>query len=193
VWEAQRDGFPHIHAICVFEDHEFEAFHLNGQWRCQDKRALEWDYGFTDVVALSSLRGGIQYVLKYLTKLHQIGIDGSQQNDKIAYDSPLSGLPERASITTLSLMWIFKKRAFSVSGGLVDLITSLHNSNRAVSLRRGQMDLEGDPVWVWSLVGFWGGKLGQNEWSVDLNLRQFRKLRSSDSWTNAERDPEGFL
>jgi hypothetical protein len=189
VWEAHRDGFPHVHAILVFEDHEFEAFHYNGVWRVQAKRDLEWDYGFTDVEALASLRGGIKYVLKYLTKLHQIGIDGSQQNDKIAYDSPLSGLPSRASITTLSLMWIFRKRAFSVSGGLLDLITSLRNSNRAVSLRRGQVDLEGDPVWVWSLVGFWGGKLGQNDWSRDLNLKQFRKLRSSDSWTNAEREP----
>jgi hypothetical protein len=135
-------------------------------------------------------------VLKYLTKLHQIGIDGSQESPKIVYDSrgvesrpPLSGLADMASVTTLSLMWIFGKRAFSVSGGLLDLITSLRNSNSMASLRRGQVDLEGNPVWVWSLVGFWGGKLGKNDWSVDLNLKQFRKLRSSDSWTDAEREP----
>ena len=30
VWEAQRDGYPHIHAICVFENHEFDAFNCNG-------------------------------------------------------------------------------------------------------------------------------------------------------------------
>ena len=189
VWEAQRDGFPHVHAILVFEDHEFEAFHYNGVWRAQDKRSLEWEHGFTDVEALASLRGGIRYVLKYLTKLHQIGIDGSQQNDKIAYDSPLSGLPSRASITTLSLMWIFRKRAFSVSGGLLDLITRLRNSNQIASKRVIQVDFEGEAVWKWTLKGFWGGHIGDNAWSSDLSLDQFRKIRSSISWTDAERDP----
>ena len=196
VWEAQRDGFPHIHAICVFEDHEFEAFNYNGVWRAQDKRSLEWEHGFTDVEALASLRGGIKYVLKYLTKLHQIGIDGSQESPKIVYDSrgvesrpPLSGLADQASITTLSLMWIFGKRAFSVSGGLLDLITRMHNSNQIASKRVIQVDLEGDPVWVWTLKGFWGGHIGDNAWSSDLSLDQFRKLKSSISWTDAERDP----
>ena len=195
VWEAQRDGFPHIHAICVFEEQEFNAFSSSGIWRVQEKRSLEWEHGWTDVEALSSLRGGIRYLMKYLTKLHEIGVYGSPQNDKIPSHSTLSGLADQASAVTLSLMWIFGKRAFSVSGGLLDLITRMHNSNQESKKRIIQVDLDGDPVWKWSLKGFWGGHIGNNEWSSDLSLDQFRKIRSSDSWTDAERDPdpEGFL
>ena len=195
VWEAQQDGYPHIHAICVFENHEFDAFNYNGVWRAQDKRSLEWEHGFTDVEALASLRGGIKYVLKYLTKLHEIGVYGSQENNKIPDSSNLTGLIGKASVTTLSLMWIFRKRGFSVSGGLLDLITRMHNSNQPASDYVIQVDFDGDPVWVWRLVGFWGGHIGDNAWSSDLSLDQFRKLRSSISWSDAERDPdpEGFL
>jgi hypothetical protein len=186
VWQAQRDGTPHIHAICVFEEQEFNAFSSNGIWRVQEKRSLEWEHGWTDVEALSSLRGGIRYLMKYLTKLHEIGVYGSPQIDKIPSHSTLSGLADQATATTLSLMWIFRKRGFSVSGGLLDLITRMHNSNQIVSKRVIQVDLEGEVVWKWVLKGFWGGHIGRNEWSSDLSLDQFRKMRSSDSWTDAE-------
>ena len=183
--------FPNINwrTICVFEEQEFNAFSSSGIWRVQEKRSLEWDHGFTDVEALASLRGGIKYVLKYLTKLHEIGVFGSQQNNQNVDNSSLLGLVNQASVTTLSLMWIFRKRAFSVSGGLLDLITRMHNSNQEPKKRISQVDLEGDPVWVWSLVGFWGGYIGDNAWSSELDLKQFRKIRSSHSWSDAERDP----
>ena len=50
----------------------------------------------------------------------------------------------------------------------------MHNSNQPASDYVIQVDFDGDPVWVWRLVGFWGGRIGKNEWSSDLDLNQFR-------------------
>ena len=181
VWEAQQDGYPHIHAVLIFESREWEAFHYNGVWRVQGKASLGWDHGFTDVEALSSLRGGIRYVIKYLNKLHDAGVDGF-----VNEDSPegLTGLVGRASVQTLALMWIFHKRAFSVSGGFLDLIGTMRNSNIDDSSGFIEVDLGGSPVWVWRLVGFWGGNIG-GKWSVGLDLAEFRYLKSCDSWSDA--------
>ena len=40
-FEAQADGYPHIHCIIVFRDYEFETFFHNGTWRISRKRELE--------------------------------------------------------------------------------------------------------------------------------------------------------
>ena len=181
VWEAQQDGFPHIHAIMIFESKEWDAFHSNGVWRVQGKASLEWDHGFTDVEALASVRGGIRYVIKYINKLHDVGFVRWVDDDS---SSGLSGLVSRASDLTVALMWIFHKRAFSVSGGFLDLIRTMRNSNIDGSSGFLEVDLEGSPVWVWHLVGFWGGNIG-GRWSVDLDLADLRYMKSCDSWSDA--------
>lgn len=184
VWEAHKDGWPHIHAILIYESKEFNAFFYNGTWRVQEKHDLEWDCGFTDVEALSSVRGGISYVVKYLSKLHKVGIHGGI--DDTAYgDSNLGGLLSNASTLTLSLMWAFRRRAFGISRGLLDLITSMTNSNvNGANQTVLQVDLEGEPVYRWVLIGFWGGDLGPL-WSKELSRAEFFEMRKSGTWSEA--------
>lgn len=60
-WEAQEDGFPHIHCILLFHETEFETFFHNGVWRISSKRELEkyWDWGFSEMWAMYSLGAGV--------------------------------------------------------------------------------------------------------------------------------------
>jgi len=183
VWEAHNDGWPHNHAILIFESKEFEAFHYNGVWRVQGKHELEWDPGFTDVEALSSVRGGIRYVIKYLNKLHKVGIHGGIGDTAYSSEGGLGGLVASASVLTLSLMWAFRRRAFGISRALIDLIASMTNSNSAIQTGLVQVDLAGDPVWIYTLVGFWGGDLGP-PWSVELNQAEFFEMKNSPSWSD---------
>jgi len=197
VWESQRNGYPHIHAIMVFEGHEFNAFHHNGAWRVAEKRDIEgyWDHGFSDVEALCSTRGGLHYVAKYLGKVHGVGsIDADVGVDDTAVDAEdpsLGSLVSRASLLTLSLMWLFRKRAYSVSGSWCDLIRNMHNSNgeelEAVLL---QVDLAGgapaEAIQRWILLGFWSGELytgARMRWSVGLSLSELREIQGSPCWS----------
>jgi len=192
VWEAHKNGYPHIHAVVLLHDHEFTAFHHNGSWRINEKRDLEglWDHGFTDVEALSSTRGGLHYVVKYLGKLHRLG---SNHKDPDLVKGGLSGLVSRASLLTLSLMWCFRKRAYSVSGDWIDLIRSLHNSNSDPAFwGLVQLDLSGgapaEGVKRWVLLGFWSGDLIKGgsypRWAVGLDLVEFLALKKSASWSD---------
>jgi len=197
VWEAQKSGYPHIHAVVLFKDQEFEAFHHGDAWRVQEKRDVEglWAHGFTDIEALASTVGGLRYVIKYLGKLHRLGVQGEASAGE-ASDPGLSGLVSRASVLTLSLMWAFRKRAYSVSGDWIDLIHDWHNSNSDPEIGQLlevlQLDLEGgapaEALRRWVLLGFWAGELikggSRPRWSVELSGSEYRQLKSSDSWSD---------
>ena len=176
-WEAHKSGYPHIHAILYFEDQSFEAFHYGDTWRVQEKHDLEslWSHGFTDVEALGSLRGGINYVAKYLSKVHR-ALDGGEGAPSNGEGRGLSGLVSRASVLTMALAWAMGRRAFSVSRGLFDLTPLLHNSNSV------QVNLFGEAVFNWVLVGFWGGDLGR--WVRSLSTSEYRELRGSKTWSD---------
>ena len=196
VWESQRNGYPHIHAIMLFEGHEFNAFHHNDTWRVAEKRDIEgyWEHGFSDVEALASLRGGMAYVAKYLGKVHGLVCDydsgGGELNE--AEDPALSNLVSRASMYTLSLMWIFRKRAFSVSGSWCDLIRAMHNSKSPAEYwELLQVDLEGvaeaEPIKRWILLGFWSGHLytgARLRWGVALSFGDLRELKAGPCWSD---------
>ena len=65
---------------------------------------------------------------------------------------------------------------------LIDLISrGLAGKNDRL---HGQVDLEGNSIYRWYLVGFWAdidGKYGA--WSVELSYSDFWKIRSSDYFT----------
>ena len=71
-WEAQRDGYPHIHCVLLFHGCEFQTFFYKGKWRISKKREIEvlWRWGYSDFFALYSLGAGVGYVLKYVTKMN---------------------------------------------------------------------------------------------------------------------------
>ena len=66
------------------------------------------------------------------------------------------------------MMLIIKKRAFSMSRGFEYLVFEEEKEERKYV---GQVDLEGNPIFQWVLVGFWAGNLGI--WSKELMHREF--------------------
>ncbi len=165
-WEAQSDGYPHIHCVLYFEDQEFETFFYNGIWRVSAKVELSrnWHWGFSDMFALSDLGAGVGYVVKYLTKVHKTVVEEK-------YD--------RKSVLTLAMMWIFKKRAYSVSRGFEGLVEE--DEEDAVKRYVGQVDLNGKPIFRWVLVGFWSGNL--HKWSKELTYNEFWIIYGSESFS----------
>jgi len=165
-WEAQRDGYPHIHCIALFRETEFETFFYNGKWRIKEKELLTsyWKWGFSDVFALYSLGAGVGYVLKYVTKVN---------------NALLSEKRNRNLVLSLALMWIFRKRAFSVSKGFGLFLVEERDDGP-----RGQVDIEGESIYRWYLVGFWADINKElDSWSVDLSYNGFWRIRGSDYFT----------
>lgn len=165
-WEAQQDGYPHIHCVLLFHETEFETFYYKGKWRLSEKRGIEslWSYGFSDMFALYSLGAGVGYVLKYVTK-----VNNALQSEKI----------DRKLVLSLALMWIFKKRAFSVSKDFGIFLFEEKSDSPT-----GQVDLEGETIYKWYLVGLWADLGGvYSDWSVELSYLDFWKIRSSNEFT----------
>ena len=165
-WESQQDGYPHIHCVLLFYDYEFTTFFYNGKWRINKKRELEelWGWGYSDMFALYSLGAGVGYVLKYVTK-----VNSALLTEKI----------DRKLVLSLALMWIFRKRAFSVSKDF-----GLYLVEEKDDSPHGQVDLEGNSIYKWYLVGFWADidrKFGS--WSVELSYREFWEINSSKEFT----------
>ena len=130
VFESFENGYPHIHCILLFQEYSFSVFRdVKGQFRAHEKAVIAqgW-HSNVDVKAMSSLAGGFSYLKKYLLK----SIDLENADSK--------------GLKTLALCWVYRKRAFSVSGGfckaLTDLITDLHNSNKPLV----QITLDGDKL-----------------------------------------------
>jgi len=128
VFESFENGYPHIHCILLFESTCFSVFRdKKGRFCVHSKSMIAkgW-HSNIDVRAMSSLAGGFSYQKKYLLK----NIDAEKADSK--------------ALKTLALCWVFRKRAFSVSGSfrqlLSDLIKYMHNSN----LKLRQVTLSGE-------------------------------------------------
>jgi hypothetical protein len=165
-WESQQDGYPHIHCVLLFHEAEFKTFFYNGKWRISQKRELEelWKWGYSDLFALYSLGAGVGYVLKYVTKVN---------------NALMSGKMDSKLVLSLALMWIFKKRAFSVSKDFGEFLVEEKDERP-----HGQVDLEGNTIYRWVLVGFWADVSGKyGSWSVELSYNEFWHIRSSKYFT----------
>jgi hypothetical protein len=168
VFESFENGYPHIHCILLFQEHSFSVFRdAKSQFRIHEKAlfAQGW-HSNVDVKAMSSLAGGFSYLKKYLLK----GIDFEKADSK--------------GLKTLALCWIYRKRAFSVSGqfrkALTDLITDLHNSNKKmvqVTLTGKIIEEEG-----FVLLGFVGSdvlELDKDCWFAMLTSKQIDSVNKS--------------
>lgn len=119
-WESHESGVCHVHALLLFREYEFKGCWADRhrQWRVssadRDRVKAHWGHGFSDVQAVSSVRGGFYYVGRYLNKAADVQKTGSK------------------GLKTLALCWFFRKRSFSISGAFRsvyhDLIKSLRNS-----------------------------------------------------------------
>ena len=195
VVEAQKNGYPHIHIIALFHEAEFSAFNHDNIWRIAESGAVGeyWsspEYlgnGFVDIEAGYSLRGLLSYVAKYLNKMHDIDHVCLPEAPNEAHCSDLGELVSRASLTTLSLMWVNNIRSFAISkdwGDTVnDLIEAKHNSKdiptKLVVDELGELSLEAFEADKWSLLGFFHGSMrrgSRNVWSTELNAKEVKHI-----------------
>lgn len=152
-FEAFANGYPHIHAIFIFDITEFKVFPayeaaMNGKlvrvWRIDEKRDFEpfW-HSNIDIKAVYNLKGGLEYLEKYIMKC-------SEYTEE-----------DRKGVTTLAMCWVFRKKAFYVSGqfrkALSDLITAICSSKtRKIQVDLFNNELKANP---WRVLGFVGASL----------------------------------
>ena len=165
VFEAFKNGHPHVHCVLLFEEKQFKVFRdKKGQFRIKEKGVFEAGWrSHTDVKALSALGRGLSYLKKYLLK----SIDKENRDSK--------------TLKTLALGWIFNKRAFSVSGKfkllLTDLIKTKHNSNHKTQ----QTTLKGEIIkeYTYYLLGFVPAevvRLKKDFWFNKLSNEQIKAI-----------------
>lgn len=141
-YEAFKDGYPHIHAIIIFDNYFFDVFEhwskqgLNSTYRIKQKSEFEkiW-HSFIDVTAVHSIKGALGYITKYLKKSY------NDSNGKYEL--------------TRSLLWLKHKQAFAISGKFskqleqIRLVTaSLSNSNGFT-----QSTLDGSKIKKYKFIG----------------------------------------
>ena len=162
VWESFRNGYPHIHAILLFDDKRFNVFehwttNNKSTYRIQEKAEFSkvW-HSNVDVLGVSSVRGAVGYLIKYLKKVHS----GESKHN-----------------LTLANLWINHKQSFAISGNFSERLANirldlgnLRNSKRPII----QTTLEGEkikPTCV--LVGIF---------SMD-EIKSVNKIRDSRAWS----------
>jgi hypothetical protein len=158
-WETYENGYPHVHAIILFHDAKFTVFpHLSSkegrlQFRVKEKAEIAslW-HSFVDVEALSSTKKMYHYSMKYQTKV------------LMNQDSP-------KGVRTMSILWLFGKRSFSVSGDfrsrLHDLIRTMHNSKMVFVQSMLDGSVCDGPVW--EFVGVFSREF--------LKLKRYTRLK----------------
>ena len=162
VWESFRNGYPHIHAILLFDDKRFNVFehwttNNKSTYRIQEKAEFSkvW-HSNVDVLGVSSVRGAVGYLIKYLKKVHS----GESKHN-----------------LTLANLWINHKQSFAMSGNFAERLANirldlrnLRNSKRPII----QTTLEGEkikPTCV--LVGMF---------SMD-EIKSVNKIRNPSAWS----------
>lgn len=151
VWESTERGYPHIHAILYFVDRKFDILFMSDKHnvkiaRIKEKVEFEGYHSFVDVFGVDSLSTALNYILKYLFKVH---------SENSGYKAKL----------TLANLWIHQKRCFSISGDFInDLISARHNSNSEL---KGQSNLKGEIIDKWVRVGFYNRDEVKEEFGLD--------------------------
>ena len=198
-WETSAQGYPHVHACLLFKEARFTVFPwlettveeltigktiLKSQatsqsmqasalatirpqssqkaqfsYRIEEKDQISslW-HSHVDVQAISSTKKLFNYMRKYQTKT------------LMASDSP-------KGVRTMSILWLHRKRSFSVSGDfrarISDLIRHLHNSK--MEIRQTRLDGSLEAPSVWEFVGVFSGEELNHRgegWTFRLNKPQ---------------------
>lgn len=140
--EGPARGYPHYHVLLLIENNQFHVYRTmeeeNGTLKMVYKLVKEDEEHLSEVIDWHSpvqdtkvLRNG-QHVYNYCFKYVQNVVTGSCEPGTEAY--------EKSSLTN-SILWLYRKRAFTMSGDFREsysrLIGGLHNS------KLNQVDLEG--------------------------------------------------
>ena len=186
-WETTEKGYIHIHGCLLFKEARFEVepwlskddgkeTHLTFRLKDPDQRKGIKDlwHSNVDIQAISSTKKLFNYMRKYQTKT------------LMASDSP-------KGVRTMSLLWLHRKRSFSVSGDfrarISDLIRTLHNSN--MELRQSSFSANGDfdgsllqAPSVWEFVGVFSGQelaYHGKGWTFRLDKPQIETVLSREA------------
>jgi hypothetical protein len=168
-WESYENGHPHVHAILIFEEKKFRVFpsyeankkgELKLVWRISEKEKFEpyW-HSWQDIKAVYNIQGGLNYLKKYIlkcAKYNQEDVKGKQ---------------------TLALCWVFRKKAFYVSGQFRKALSDLIRLSCSSKTRKIQVDLFNTELKAnsWKVLGFVDASLlGFNAeiWTVVLTKEQ---------------------
>ena len=133
-FESFQNGYPHIHAIMLFDDFQFDVFeHWNKKetkstFRIKHKLDFEkyW-HSHVDVTAVHTIKGALGYLTKYLKKAY---------NKDSKYE------------LTLAMLWIYHKQAFAISGKFLEKLKQIRLDTRSLSNsnKLTQLDLDGEPT-----------------------------------------------
>jgi hypothetical protein len=176
-WETSGQGYPHVHACLLFKEARFSVVpwlsendqkELHCTYRIENRGEISslW-HSHMDIQAVSSTRKLFNYMRKYQTKT------------LMASDSP-------KGCRTMSVLWLHRKRSFSVSGDfrarLSDLIRLLHNSKMEICQTRLDGSLEAPSVWEFVGV-FSGQELGHHGegWTFHLSKPQIEVVLSREA------------
>jgi hypothetical protein len=174
-WESYQNGHPHVHAILIFEEKRFRVFpsceqnrkgELKLVWRICEKEEFEpyW-HSWQDIKAVYNVRGGLNYLNKYILKCAEYSHD------------------DKKGKLTLAMCWVFRKKAFYVSGqfrrALSDLIRYLCTSKtRKIQLNLLDDELKSNP---WRVLGFVSAALLDIDvevWTFKLTTEQVEKIQN---------------
>lgn len=121
-WETYENGFPHIHAVLVFENKTFETFKWHDKegketWRIktEHKEFIQgcW-HSFVDVQGVVDFEKAVENVVWYVLK--------NKKSDRDYHDVDNWN---KKDLLTSAATWFFHKRSFGVSGDFGDLIRQL--------------------------------------------------------------------
>ena len=160
-WETFENGYPHVHALIVFENKSFETFKWHDKegrvtWRIKSeyKDFIQgcW-HSFVDVQGVVDIEKAVENVVWYVLK--------NKKSDRDYHD--VDNWCEKDLLTTVAT-WFFNKRSFSVSGGFADLISLLCITQTRMS---AQSTLYGKKaVVLFEMLGLVPGDLAKIQSSV---------------------------
>jgi hypothetical protein len=168
-WESYENGHPHVHAILIFEEKRFRVFpayepnrkgELKLVWRICEKEEFEpyW-HSWQDIKAVYNVRGGLNYLKKYILKCAEYSHD------------------DKKGKQTLAMCWVFRKKAFYVSGQFRKALSDLIRLPCSSKTRKIQVDLFNTELRAncWRVLGFIGASILNFDveiWSVELTKEQ---------------------
>jgi hypothetical protein len=180
-WESFGNGYPHIHALLLFEDTTFGTYtHENDkgefELRCVEKKEFErYHHSFIDIEVPRNIKFAVGYIIKYLGKIHS---DPNLAND--------GGIDTSNAHKTLALTWLYRKKSFSIGRDIqkqlseIDLIDRMRYSNFFSDF---QVSLDGVSLpkefrWRWmGVFSAWELGLKGRVWCVELDFAVESRVR----------------
>ena len=135
VWESMANGRPHIHALILLKTRVSAYMNKGRLWFghsvWQDLQGL-WSHGFSGFDVVRNVGGSYRYILKYITKATVAGsVGGStvlemwEQGEEL----PKAQMEILKGILTNALSWVYRKRQYGLTPGLLKSIQRGTNSN----------------------------------------------------------------